>query len=307
MHTPLLTIMMPSYNYASFIRQAIESILEQSFQDFEFLIIDDGSTDGSPDIIREYMAKDKRIRALFYEKNGGMLERVNEGTSLAKGTYIHYLAADDFRYPHFLAKTMALLQHDPELGLVFTQFHYGRDDDLIFETCGFPTGVTPYVFTPETVVSAFLNQDFKIFTISAILKKELALKYGGFDPKLFYFSDWYLMNQIAFTNKIALIPEALSRFRIHDTNFSNVHRHHKKTKHQVYRYMLEKINAPESASLKQQLRKSGLLTPVFQDCFWRLLLNPKYLSFWPYINHKFSVRKKITRSIKKKLGLAVSP
>ncbi len=70
---PILTVMMPSYNYARYLREAIETILNQSFSDFELLIVEDGSSDGSPEIVREYMQKDSRIRAVFHPKNKGML------------------------------------------------------------------------------------------------------------------------------------------------------------------------------------------------------------------------------------------
>lgn len=303
-NTPLLTVMMPSYNYTSFLGEAIESILSQSFEDYEFLIIEDGSTDGSPDIIRDYMKRDKRIRAIFHEKNGGMLERVNEGTALAKGKYIHYLAADDFRYPGYLAKSMDLLLRNSHIGLCATQFHYGNEKELLLETCGFETANKPLFLDPSEMVHLFLKQNFKIFALAAILKTELVLKYNGFDPKLYYMSDWYLLNQIAFMHPIALIPEPLSRFRIHDSNFSNVFRHNKKTKMAVYARLFEKLSQKENRFYKEQVRKSGLLSFAFQDLFWKLLFNPKYLTYWPYINQKYPIKERIKNSFKKKLGLS---
>src|ERR1700733_803881 len=229
-----LTIMMPSYNYARFLREAIESILSQSFSDFEFLIIEDGSSDESPEIIREYMQQDRRIRAIFHPKNGGMLERINEGTSQAQGEYIHYLAADDFRYPGFLQKCMDILLKHAHLGMCCTQFHYGYKERLLLETCGFKGSEKTLYFEPAQMVEAFLKLNLKIFAVAGILRRELIQRYGGFDPQLYYLSDWYLLNEIAFNHPMALITEPLSRFRIHDSNFSNVYRHNKKTKMAAY-------------------------------------------------------------------------
>lgn len=303
MNLPLLTIMMPSYNYARFLRQAIDTILSQSFSDFEFLIIDDGSTDESAEIIRGYLPLDKRIRAIFHDRNQGMLQCVNEGTEKAQGKYIHYLAADDFRYPGFLEKCMKVLIEHPEVGMCATQFHYGNEKKLILETCGFETNGQTLFLNPQDAVHCFFKQNLKIFALAAILKKELVQKYKGFDPLLYYLSDWYLLNEIAFNHPLALIKEPLSRFRIHDCNFSNVYRHNKKTKMAAYRRLFEKLNQKENAFYKNQIRKSALLSFVFQDLFWKLLFNPKYFTFWPYINHKYPIKNRLKNSLKKKLSL----
>jgi len=302
---PLLTIMMPSYNYAKFLRQAIETLLNQSFADFEFLIVEDGSTDESPEIIREYMQQDRRIKAIFHSRNQGMLQCVNEGTAQAKGKYIHYLAADDYRYPGFLQKCMEVLTNKPELGMCCTQFHYGNEEKLILETCGFETDLSITYFDPKQMVEAFFKQNLKIFALAAIIKTELVQRFGGFDPQLYYLSDWYLLNEIAFNQPMALIREPLSRFRIHDSNFSNVYRHNKKTKRAAYARLFEKLNFKENAFYKEQVRKSGIMGFIFQDLFWRLLFHPKYLSFWPYINAKYPIKQKLKRSLRKKLGLKV--
>lgn len=301
MKDPLLTIMMPSHNYARFLRQAIESILSQEFSDYEFLIIEDGSSDDSPAIIREYMRQDRRIQARFYSENGGMLQRVNEGTEWARGKYIHYLAADDFRYPRFLSQCMETLTEHPSLGMCCTQFHWGNEEELLLETSGFPSGEGVKFLEPKQMVERFCDPNFKIFALATIIETNLVKKYGGFDPKLYYLSDWYLLNEIAFNHPLALILEPLSRFRIHDSNFSNLYRHNKKTKMAAYQRIFEKLNAKESRFYREQVKKSALLSFVFQDLFWKLLFNPKYLSYWPYINSKYPIKERIKKSLAKKL------
>jgi glycosyltransferase involved in cell wall biosynthesis len=300
---PILTVMMPSYNYAKFLRQAIDTILNQSFSDFEFLIVEDGSTDESPEIIRAYMKQDPRIKAIFYPRNQGMLQCVNEGTALAKGKYIHYIAADDFRYPGFLQKCMNVLLKKPELGMCCTQFHYGNEEKLLLESCGFETDQGIAFFEPGQMVEAFFKKNLKIFALAAILKTGLVKCFGGFDSQLYYLSDWYLLNEISFNQPMALIKEPLSRFRIHDSNFSNVYRHNKKTKMAAYARLFEKLDLKENAFYKEQIRKSGIMGFIFQDLFWKLLFNPKYLTFWPYINPKYPIKQRLKKSLMKKLKL----
>lgn len=103
---PAVSIIMCSYNYARYIREAIDSLLGQTFTDFELIIIDNCSEDGSQDIIREYAGKDPRIRAVFHEKNMGISYSCSEGIDLATGDFIAWSAADDIYLPHWLEKSV---------------------------------------------------------------------------------------------------------------------------------------------------------------------------------------------------------
>jgi glycosyltransferase involved in cell wall biosynthesis len=304
---PQVTILMPNYNYGCFLRQAIESVLSQSFPDFEFLIIDDASSDNSPEIIREYMDQDRRIKGIFHKENVGVIASYNEGTALAQGKYIHFMAADDYRYPGFLQKCMDTLLERPELGMCFSQYDLGDGEKRQLEKCGYESDGSTLFFSPVDMADAFLNHNLKIFAVAAIMKTSLVAQHGYFDPKLYYYSDWYLLNEIAFFHPSAFILEPLSYFRIHETNFSNVYRRRKETKRAALRHMLVKLNAPQNRHYKEQVRKSALLTFIFQEHFWKMLFNPKYISFWPYINQKFPVKERLKRSIKKKLGFKVAP
>lgn len=117
MHThPEVTVLMPVYNASLFIREAMESILSQSFTDFEFLIIDDGSTDDSVEIIRSY--RDPRIRLYLNGQNAGISATLNQGLSLASCDLIARMDADDISYPDRLLKQHGYMSHHPECGLL---------------------------------------------------------------------------------------------------------------------------------------------------------------------------------------------
>lgn len=113
---PVITVLMPVYNAEAYLREAIESILNQTFQDFEFLIIDDGSTDGSAAIVRSYT--DPRIRFVQNEKNLGLTATLNRGTALASCELIARMDADDISYPERLEKQYRYFQHHPECVLL---------------------------------------------------------------------------------------------------------------------------------------------------------------------------------------------
>ncbi len=109
---------MSVYNGEKYLREAIDSILGQTFKDFEFLIIDDGSTDSSVEIIRSYA--DPRIRLIQNEENIGLSRSLNKGLKLARGEYIARMDADDISLPRRLAAQVGLLDKQPDIGLVGT-------------------------------------------------------------------------------------------------------------------------------------------------------------------------------------------
>ena len=117
---PLVTVLMPSYNHERFVSQAIESVLEQTFEDFELIIIDDGSTDKSPQIIKNYLKKDDRIKAIFHPKNMGIPKTFNKLIDNAKGKFISYISSDDLWVKNKLKKQLEILKQDENL-IIWTE------------------------------------------------------------------------------------------------------------------------------------------------------------------------------------------
>jgi len=117
---PLVTVYITNYNYATFLEQAIESVLRQSFQDFEIIIIDDGSTDNSKEILKKYLEKEN-IKIIF-QQNKGLNISNNVAMKLAKGKYIMRLDADDYLEKDALKVMVEYLEKDDKLGLVFPDY-----------------------------------------------------------------------------------------------------------------------------------------------------------------------------------------
>lgn len=125
-NSPLITVYITNYNYGRYIRQAIESVLAQSFQNFEIIIIDDGSSDNSQEIIESY-AKHPKIDIIF-QKNKGLNVTNNIAMRLAKGKYLMRLDADDFLEPNALEVMVGKLEADNELGLVFPDYYLVNEE-----------------------------------------------------------------------------------------------------------------------------------------------------------------------------------
>ncbi len=118
--TPQVSVIMPVYNGELYLAEAIESILAQTFTDFELLIVDDGSQDASAEIIRSYEKLDDRIRSFQHERNMGQGPALNTGLAAAEGAYLTYTDCDDVNLPQRFQKQVNFLQAHPEIGAVGT-------------------------------------------------------------------------------------------------------------------------------------------------------------------------------------------
>lgn len=106
MATPTVSVIMPVYNAHLYVAKAIESVLQQTYQDFELILVDDGATDGSGEICEKYAAQDDRI-VLIHEENSGICKARNTGLKHAQGTYIAFCDHDDLYMPQYLEKAVS--------------------------------------------------------------------------------------------------------------------------------------------------------------------------------------------------------
>ena len=136
-NSPLVSIVVPVYNAQNYLHETIESVLLQTYEKFELIIVNDGSTDNSEKIVRQFQKKDKRI-ILRNFKNSGIASALNNGIQIAKGKYIARLDADDISLPHRIKKQVEFMEANPSVDVcgswveIFGEFN----DNFI---CKFPT------------------------------------------------------------------------------------------------------------------------------------------------------------------------
>jgi teichuronic acid biosynthesis glycosyltransferase TuaG len=116
----MITVITPAFNAERFIAEAIRSVLSQTFEDFEYLIVDDGSTDATATVAQAYAANDARVQVLTGRENNGSYGARNEGLKRARGSYVAFLDADDIWEPTFLARTLEEIHRTADVGAVFT-------------------------------------------------------------------------------------------------------------------------------------------------------------------------------------------
>lgn len=211
MSQPLVSIIMSVYNTEKYVEQAIQSILDQTHTNLEFIIIDDGSTDRSDEIMRAYT--DPRIVYAPNEGNKKIVYSFNKGLDLAKGDYIVFLGSDDYSIPERLAKQVAFLQQNKEVGFV------GSDVRFVNMRGEYSDNQISYHATPFEVEVIMLFKNF--FCASAVMFKREAIGDLRFDPEFPVAEDYDLYLRIFERGwKPANIQEPLTIYRIHDFNIT---------------------------------------------------------------------------------------
>lgn len=202
---PKITVLMPVYNAESYLREAIDSIFNQSFTNFEFLIINDASTDSSKNIILSY--KDPRIRYFENKKNLGVARTLNKGLRLAKGKYIARMDADDISFPTRLEKQVEFMDKHPGIAVCGTWLK------AIFDTKS-EIWKVPDDF--ETIRCLMLFHSV-IYHPTVIIRTEIIKKYNfQYKTTYPYAEDYELWLRIAKNSLLANLPEVLLHRRIRE-------------------------------------------------------------------------------------------
>jgi glycosyltransferase involved in cell wall biosynthesis len=210
---PLVSVIMPSYNHAKYLPEAIESVFGQTFQDFELIIIDDGSEDGSQQIIEDYQDKDDRIRTVMHTENKGISETFNELIEISEGKFLTPIASDDIWVENKLEKQLEIMGKDENL-IIWTEGEI--IDSKSVSTNNKFTEKYNVVKKNGCIFEELLGGNF-VFGSSMMYKKE---NLDGIRPdsNLKYLNDHKFFLDLAYKYQFYFIPEPLTKYRVHGKN-----------------------------------------------------------------------------------------
>lgn len=204
---PPVTVLMTVYNAEKYLSIAIESILNQTFQNFEFMIINDGSTDRSIEVLRKYAAMDERIRLINYDTNRGIIACSNDGIERSLGEYIARMDADDISLPDRLEIQYRFLETHPSYVCVGCK-------SMMIDPYGEDLKIFPFHGGNEAIVKAMLNGvGGAIIHPSAMIRKSALLKIGGYNEDFRHAEDMELFLQLTEAGLVANIPDVLFKYR----------------------------------------------------------------------------------------------
>jgi hypothetical protein len=213
---PAITVAMGVYNNAPYLPAAIESILDQTFGDFEFLIVNDGSTDGSGEIIDSYAAADSRVRAI-HQDNRGLVPSLNRIIAEARAPLIARMDGDDISLPGRFARQLAFMADNPEYGVVGT-WATSMDEEGRLDTIGGMDQPTDW----EQFKDSLWGKPLMCHP-AVIAKTDVLRRVGGYRPCYRYCEDYDLWLRLAEVTRLCSIPERLFLYRYSDGQVSNRH------------------------------------------------------------------------------------
>ncbi len=208
--TPKLSVIIASYNHQDYIAETLASLEKQTFQDFEIIVVDDGSTDKTVEVVKGCQSRAQ----IFTQENHGVVAARNRGISLARGKYVCFVDSDDVVLPDRFTKQVAALDGNPDLGLVFA-------DALIVDSTGKQIGQFSdlYPVVPGDVAEMLAMHYCFIPMITAMVRTEVLKKTGPFE-RPGPISDYLKWIEIALLSKVYYDPKPLGCWRRHQTNMS---------------------------------------------------------------------------------------
>jgi glycosyltransferase involved in cell wall biosynthesis len=219
---PRVSIMIPTYNYGHFLGEAIQSVLDQTFQDFEIIVVDDGSTDNTKEVVSNF--KDPRIRYIYQEHRGASAAQ-NVAIRASKGEYFTGLGADDLYLPRNLELKVKLLDSRPDVGMVCSDaLSIDGHTGAIYNGLWHGPGAQYSDFNPVRAVEQPLKElihDGCIFLVQAsLIRRQVFDVIGYFDETLPSSEDWDLVIRIVQHFRIEIIDTVLVKLRRHSANLS---------------------------------------------------------------------------------------
>ena len=280
-----ISIIIPTYNSAGLVSEAIESVLSQTFFDYEIIVIDDGSTDNIKDCIKKYSGKIK----YFFQNNQGPAAARNNGIKYSKGEYISFLDADDLWTEEYLNKTFNLIAKN-NLDVVITDYYVDYyDSNDIFLKREYKDRVN--LVTDNN--SKLYTQLFKRFqggfegTTAMLIKKKCFETIGKFDEKLRILEDWDFWLRIAKGNfKIGHLREPLWIYRRHANSLCR-NKANARLKFKNIYYAFEK-------NKKEAFKINKLLLKNYKDTFWMLGLDSILKRIDLFLGIKFILKSQLS-------------
>ena len=219
---PTLSVVLPNYNHGRLIARAVTALLAQERPPDEIVIVDDGSTDDSLQVIKSLAAGSSIIRVLANPTNEGATAALSRGLAACRGKYLYFAAADDWVLPGFFATAVPILESHPEAGFVCGESY------LISGRTGERLGVRPIVrpsnrmryFSPAMAAALLRRADNWILTGSTIFVRDRTVAAGGLPSDLGSFADGYLGRKVALMHGFCFVPRLMATWQVFDDSIS---------------------------------------------------------------------------------------
>jgi glycosyltransferase involved in cell wall biosynthesis len=273
---PTVSIIVPNYNHARFLQSRIDSVLRQTFQDFELILLDDCSTDESRSILSRYVS-DSRVRIKFNEANSGStFKQWNTGVRLASGKYIWIAESDDYADERLLERLVAVLDREPTVTFAYCRSWRVSEDDQLN---GFADFYLDYLDSHRWQADFCVDgrEECRDYLVSSntipnasavVFRRAVYERVGGADESLRMCGDWKLWVAMALEGKMAYLGEPLNYFRSHETSVRSKSRKEAldvAEDLQVIRWILDQVMPTDLVLKRVCQRQAGFWVPAVMN------------------------------------------
>ncbi len=256
MTTPLVTVFIPCCNYGRYLGDAIASALAQTVSDLEIIVVNDGSTDNTRDVVAGFT--DPRIRYIEHDTNRGLLYTLTEGYGAARGQFVARLDADDRYRPSFLASVLPVFEQHPEVGLVYGDIAAMDLDGRILEEPWSGIGSRAAHGGKDAIGDEFLAQlEDNVIPAAAVIARRECWQQALPFPDWFTYhapSDWYLNLGVARHAVVAYKAEVFADYRLHPLNMHRQHAPGPSEERTVRGVLDEMMRGDDRAEAKRRIR-----------------------------------------------------
>lgn len=271
-----VSVVIPNYNHSAYLQQRIDSVLDQTYQDFELILLDDCSTDNSANIIKQYKSHSKVSQIVINETNSGStFKQWEKGVSLVKGEYIWIAESDDFADERFLENAMQRLKTDESVGLYFSNYHsIDAKSNIVPSNNSYPAAFINHFKNGQPMNGRFFCERYLFFsnhilnTSAVVFKRSLFLAADKSYMQLKIAGDWRMWVNICYKTNIFFDERQLDFFRMHPQNVRSAKA--KLMGAEVVQNMIYFTRKTEDKLVKQELKEA-----ICKNWIYSFYLNKK--------------------------------
>jgi glycosyltransferase involved in cell wall biosynthesis len=301
-----LSVLLPNYNYAEYIEEALDAIVAQSYRPDEVLIIDDASSDNSVEIIKRYVNKYPFLRLIENKNNMGAAINYKKLVEMAEGEYIYCTASDDRILPGFFEKSMALLEKYPQAGLCCTDTAVQIGKDVI-ENRNY-LSKEPRYFSPKEVVNLFARHFFTpVKAHTVVVKRSAFVEAGNFRPELKWSCDSLTQSVVSFRHGICYCPEVLTVMRMHKAQYGYTNAQKGELEREVIKDTIELLKSKQYKDVLPMFKKTAPFSAFPWEVLRVVLASKAYRDYFSIKLLRYALFDRlITRAVLKMVPLTVS-
>lgn len=256
MNYPNVSVIIVNYNHASFLGRALDSVLEEEQPVYEIIVVDDGSTDNSRELVQAYAAKYPQIKFIEHTENRGCVAAVNTGIDASTGEYILFRAADDANYPGFLSRAVAMLEQYPEAGLCCGDAAYfGNDPDC----CQIePMGLSEEaIYYPAQRLARVWNGHV-LHGHTVVIRAKVMGEFGYWLPKTAWYSDWFCFMIIAMRYGLCYLPMPAAKVRLSSETYCSSNTMDREKQYELMRIIIKELKTHYRDTLPYFMQSGAL-------------------------------------------------